>query len=310
MNKSNNKVYFAVSDIHSFYDELIEGLTEAGFDKNNHEHVLIVNGDVFDRGPKTVETFEFLKSLDRSRLVLIRGNHEILFLSLLKKSFPSKTDLTNGVLNSIIHFYTSSQDKQRELLNAFSSFFKYGYLLDNYEDIENELKQVWTKIVKKVNSSSVVKWLNSSDWKNYYELDRFIFTHCFIPLRNPFKLEIFGNFNYKDYLFYDSEWRTLASDDEWYSAVWGCPWKQYKDGLFKHEEENGKTLVCGHWHTSDFFKYLNNDDSFRQDIYYSKGIIAIDGGVIVKDGRYVHDCNVLVIKDNKCFDKHGKELTY
>lgn len=306
--------YFAVSDIHSFYDELIEGLIEAGFDKNNSEHVLIVNGDVFDRGPKTRETYEFLKSINKDRLILIRGNHEILFLNLSKKSIPSFTDLSNGTFSSFIQLYTDSKDIKDKISRQFFSFANYGYLLYGEErsQIEKELKEQWAKIVKKVTASGVFEWLKSAEWKNFYELDRFIFTHCFIPLRNPFNVPIYNNFNYKDYLFYDSEWRTLASETEWYSAVWGCPWKLFADGLFAEEIKNNKTLVCGHWHTSDFFDYFTGEkDSKRTDIFYSKNLIALDGGVSVdENNELIHDCNVLVIDNGKCFDKHGKELTY
>ena len=30
--------YFLTSDVHSYYDELIETLNEAGFDPKNHDH--------------------------------------------------------------------------------------------------------------------------------------------------------------------------------------------------------------------------------------------------------------------------------
>ena len=56
-----DKKYFVVSDIHSFCRELKKGLKQAGFDKENPDHVLIVCGDIFDRGHQTLQTYKFLK---------------------------------------------------------------------------------------------------------------------------------------------------------------------------------------------------------------------------------------------------------
>ena len=36
---------FVISDIHSFYDEMIESLNNSGFDKDNSNHWLICLGD-------------------------------------------------------------------------------------------------------------------------------------------------------------------------------------------------------------------------------------------------------------------------
>ena len=44
------KKYFVCSDIHGFYKEWMSSLDEVGFDINNNEHILIVLGDIFDRG--------------------------------------------------------------------------------------------------------------------------------------------------------------------------------------------------------------------------------------------------------------------
>lgn len=83
--------------------------------------------------------------------------------------------------------------------------------------------------------------------------------------------------------------------------------------MFKPEEDAGKTLVCGHWHTSDFYQYLENCSTYNYEhgpIYYSKGIIGLDGGVQYNyfGGFYSHIQNILVIKNKKCYDKNGNLL--
>ena len=80
--------YFVVSDIHSCFSELKKSLDRVKFDRNNPEHMLIVCGDIFDRGEEAVETFNFLYSLNKKNCILIRGNHEELYLNLLEKDFP------------------------------------------------------------------------------------------------------------------------------------------------------------------------------------------------------------------------------
>lgn len=46
--------YFISSDIHSFYDEWINSLNDSGFDINNPSHIVIIVGDLFDRGQQAI----------------------------------------------------------------------------------------------------------------------------------------------------------------------------------------------------------------------------------------------------------------
>lgn len=92
--------YFCVSDIHSFYNELIRALRQAGFNKRNKNHTLIVCGDIFDRGPDAVAVYKFLKSIPKKRCILIKGNHEPLYLELLTKPFPKGYDFSNHTVDT------------------------------------------------------------------------------------------------------------------------------------------------------------------------------------------------------------------
>ena len=83
----------------------------------------------------------------------------------------------------------------------------------------------------------------------------------------------------------------------------GCPYLQFAAGLFDKEIKQGKTLVCGHWHTRDFHTFFKTKGSKNDQIYFSKKLIGLDGRT-----ASTLNVNVLVIKDNKCFDKYGKEL--
>lgn len=45
--------YFIVSDVHSFYDEMMTALNESGFDKTNPDHIFVSLGDLLDRGDQS-----------------------------------------------------------------------------------------------------------------------------------------------------------------------------------------------------------------------------------------------------------------
>ena len=51
------KKLFVVSDVHSFYTQLIKVLNEKGFDKNNPEHWFVSCGDLLDRGPESQQCY-------------------------------------------------------------------------------------------------------------------------------------------------------------------------------------------------------------------------------------------------------------
>lgn len=242
------KKYFIVSDIHSFAKSLKDALADAGFRKSNKEHILVVLGDIFDRGFETIEVFKFITSIPKSRRILITGNHELLYMHLLEKQYPEYYDYTNGTVQTFVDIAKH-----------------FGYFCD---------EDNWTEIVKIVRNSPVTKFLQNNEWKPYYELGQYIFTHSYVPNNN--------------------NWRN-ASKKEWLKAMWVCPWEEHLKGYF--DEEN-KTIVCGHWHTSDFFLNLEGKINKEGDIYKSDRLIGIDAGVSIRlDGRMYHRQNVLVIQE-------------
>lgn len=106
--------YFVVSDVHSFYNELMAALNEKGFEKDNPTHKLIICGDLFDRGPDTVKVFEFVKGLqEQGRLIYIRGNHELLLQECVKEikeeDMPSWHHFSNGTVKTICQFCNQNE---------------------------------------------------------------------------------------------------------------------------------------------------------------------------------------------------------
>ncbi len=282
------KKYFILSDIHSFFYEMKKSLDSAGYQKENPEHILIVCGDVFDRGPETISVYNFLSSIPIERCILIRGNHEQVYLHLLEKSYPTNVYFDIGTVNT---FCSIAQIPLERL-----------YYSRGRKNIDPQ--EEWRKIVQKVAKHPITRWLQSTQWRNYYELGKYIFVHSFIPTKTaPTQAQLVHN------------WRTEATEGQWNFASWGCPWKDYLNGLFDEESEKGKVLVCGHWRTGDFFDYLNHDPSYRYSlapIYYSHDFIGLDGGYIeVSDRNYHFKQNVLVINEDNmdaCYDQDGNLL--
>ena len=96
-----SRKYFIVSDVHAFYDEMMEALLKEGFDRNNPDHVFVSLGDLFDRGLQANEMLEFVNSLKKERKILIMGNHELLMEEAIRNGF-SLRDVHNGTFSTAI----------------------------------------------------------------------------------------------------------------------------------------------------------------------------------------------------------------
>lgn len=288
--------YFVVSDIHSFYDELLDALDEAGFDKDDENHILVVLGDLFDRGPKPYEVYLYLsQAVDQKRLVLVRGNHEKLLLELLDKDYPDGHDFSNRTADTVRKF--------AHLADPEASAMWYCDEGLDYLNVSWELGfKIFQADAAKVKRLPIYSWLKSKKWKNYVEIGPYILTHAFIPSEVVKRGASPG---------YDKNWRR-ARQARWDEAAWSDPVYLYLQGRFEPEERNGRTLVVGHWHTSDFFERLSGVKTSAGGIYRSKGIIGIDGGVTIKwPGTLCHRQNVLVLDSDdwsSCKDASGKEI--
>jgi serine/threonine protein phosphatase 1 len=150
--------YFVVSDVHGFLDELIAALAEKGFEKDNPEHKLVVCGDLFDRGPKAVELFEFVKGLG-DRFIYVRGNHEDLLFDcyndLIWHVYLGRHHISNGTVDTICQFTG---------LNMYEAM--------SYSEKRDELLDA--KILP------LIYWMNEKS-VNYFEIGKYICVHGWLP---------------------------------------------------------------------------------------------------------------------------------
>ena len=251
---------WCVSDIHSYWEPFKKALDNAGFIPNYSEHLLIVLGDVFDRGPGTIQVYNFLNSL--ANVVLIRGNHEDLLEEMLARGYGEKHDIANGTV------WTTCQ-----LADATGIKTKSTY--EVCKAAEDYVKPFLAKFV------------------NYYESANFIFCHSWIPC----KVHYYGNgeskpwyLNNKTYV-YLPDWRE-ANEVEWEEARWGNPFKMAEAGLNK----TGKTIVFGHFHSSWPRANYEGKPEFGEGAdfspYFGDRYISLDACTAVSNM-----CNVIVLED-------------
>lgn len=290
------RTYFVASDIHSFFDCFRDALKQAGFRKTNPDHILVICGDVFDRGHQTMEVYDFIRSIPKKRRIMIRGNHEWLFGELLMKTYPDKWDFSNGTVRTFCAIAGVDQSMVKPSY-WYAKAAMDGLDLSTYR---NKPAEVWADIRRAVRDSDVARWIASKEWIDYAEIGKYVLVHGFIPARLKPEAEANASWYPVDsmpvgWFEYDPDWRSAK---DWSEAVWGCPWQKYKAGLFAPEEEAGKTLICGHWHAYDFKRVFDganyrNQDDIDFTPYFSDGLIAIDA-CTAQSGM----CNVIRIQES------------
>ena len=254
--------YYTVADVHGFYTPLMKALEECGYFTDRGEHKLVVCGDLMDRGEEALKLQEFILSLmEKDEVILIRGNHEDLFLDLVDNA---SNYLTLDGLKS--HHYTNG--------TISSALQLTGY--DIYQAIMSpvmfEAKAINTPFYNRIIPAT----------RNYLETERYIFIHGWIPCTT------LG----EDTFIYDSNWRE-ANTEQWERARWINGMKAWSHGV----RENGKTIICGHWHTSYGHAVLEGRcTEFGADADFSPftgdGILAIDSCT-----AYTGKVNCVVLED-------------
>lgn len=89
---------YAIGDVQGCYDQLTQLLDLINFDGD--EDKLIFVGDLINRGPKSLETLRFIKSLGKSAKVIL-GNHDLYLLAVSYGYLPpSKKDTIQDILDA------------------------------------------------------------------------------------------------------------------------------------------------------------------------------------------------------------------
>ena len=170
---------YAISDVHGYYYEMLETLEKAGYDASNENCLLIVCGDVTDRGPYPDKVIRFLyELLPSGRLILIRGNHEDLFEAACMRRRCLAHDLSNGTLGTIL-----SLNNLSSTLDLTEYHFGEAYrqmcpilnaMVDFYETRHYVFCHAWIPVISTEDGPIFDKnWRNSSDWRTARWLNPF-----------------------------------------------------------------------------------------------------------------------------------------
>lgn len=253
------KKYFVSSDIHSFFTEWRNSLHRKGFDINNREHIIIVCGDLFDRGFESDTCFSFVEQLAaQNRFIYIKGNHEDLLYDCVKeisrRREPGSHHFSNGTIRTIASFL------------GVSEYDILSFCFD-WDKFDNE-------------TSRVLEFIETNS-KDYYELGDYIFVHGWIPTAPDSE-------GYE--CIYDN-WR----EGNWREARWQNGMECHLADLIL----DNKTIVCGHWHTSYGWHLSDNSipewgPGAKFDPFIMTGIIAIDTCT-----AYTKQVNVIVFNETE-----------
>ena len=219
---------FIVSDIHDHYVLLKQALDVSGFDINNNNHRLIVCGDAFYSGPQPGELFVFLRNLnEKNRLIFIYGNHDIELLDNLKSgAFTRKANRKCAEL-IVQHATEKSGLSDKELISECQRLGFTSFLAEI---------PVW-----------------------YYENEKYVFTHGFIPTIKH---------------AYNPNWRN-ATEKEWRSAMRSDA--MTLSMLYGVKEPN-KKIVCGHYSAARCYLMRNATPlQWENKIYKDVSAVPTEG---------------------------------
>lgn len=252
--------YYVVADVHGFFSEMKNALEEKGYFDDGQPHKLIICGDLLDRGNEAQKIQDFVCGLPEDEVILIRGNHEDLLDSML-----------GGWLRQS---YYQEHHRHNGTTDSVLQLSKHSN-----EDLDICPYEVYrdfvaTPFVKEIMPRMI----------DYYETKKHIFVHGWIPYTATGD----GNRKYR----FNPDWRE-ADIGEWQKARWYNGMDAANRGVI----ENGKTIVCGHWHCSyGHSRYENDGEEFGETAnfnpYVAEGIVAIDACT-----AYSRKVNCLVVED-------------
>ena len=219
---------------------MIMALNEKGFEPNNPEHLLIICGDLFDRGPDTVKLIDYINNL--TNVVLIRGNHEDLMEKMWERGYAKSHDTPNGTLrtaNDVLLAYEDEVDDHKPFLT-----------------VKKYLRPIFDRMA------------------DYFETKNYIFVHGWISMKYDATKEYA---EYGEPTLFDENWREGDwAEARWFNGMR----KARNDVIVPGKTIVCGHWHCSYGHMIDSIKTDNWVSEFGEDAiwdpYYGDGIIAID----------------------------------
>lgn len=260
-----SKKYYFISDIHSYYDEMIAALKDFEYDENDPNSKLIVLGDIFDRGTQAIQTYQYLKRLtDEGKAIVLYGNHHKFLIDFLEGTDKSAFNYNyNGLNETLADFWHRTM--------PFESYLLFEYVDNDIDDAYAKFAKVCSRDIKK-EFPDLLPWLKSMP--RYFETNETIATHGALDLEC------------KDWHFPEKTRHNLRGWDA----------LDFDDGNFiLQKNTTGKRVIVGHFGTGHLRQKHNLGDKEDYSILHTKdNKYFIDGCT-----AYTHKVNVLVVIENE-----------
>ncbi len=259
------KKIFAVSDIHGFYTELKDCLEESGYDENDPNNLLIVCGDLFDRGSESALVYAYLKRLsDENKAIVLRGNHDSMMIEYLDGTSISPFN----------YIYNGTRETFADFLHETAPFESWCLLREGINEPTVGDFARWLPYARgTINTEypELLQWLKDRPF--YFETKNYIFTH--------------GSIDTQAQDWHKPQYRA------WEELTWD-------DGSFysKRIANTSKTIVIGHFgteHLRKMYELPTIEENKYSILKRDDGqVIAIDGTTVLS-----HKVNVLIIEEEE-----------
>lgn len=160
-------IIYAISDIHGFFDEMMNTLSLVDLDSNRNNQLIFL-GDYVNRGTKSCQVLYKIKELEETypeQVTVLIGNHEQMLIDWYKGEDLLQWLAQDQELATIKSFFT---DKQWD-----SIFKEILALKHSHTKMNNLLKSEIEK-----NHGGLLQWLFTKRDSLYYETANQIFVHA------------------------------------------------------------------------------------------------------------------------------------
>lgn len=236
---------FAMSDIHGSLDALLRASDLIAPILDNSEDKIAFLGDYIDRGPDSAQVLEYIYELQKNapedKVIVLRGNHDNMFLSWLKNKYDTlhlANDITLTTVKSFLRPFYEDWDSL-----VYDGQFTI-YNSKNYLDVTKDVIGLIHSHYKEL-----LEWYQELPY--FYEEDDTLFVHAGFD-------EIPGS-NWADSSEETMVWQ--------YPAQYGyTPWN--------------KVVIAGHIMTRELNPAYCPDE-LKDKIFRNKDHIYIDGAACV-----------------------------
>ncbi len=252
---------YAIGDLQGCYSELQSLLDEINFDESN-DHLWFV-GDIVNRGPESLKTLRFVKSLGANAKTVL-GNHDLHLLAIANKvRKPHRKDTVDDILNA---------DDSEELLE----WLKHQPLLVNNSNLEFTmvhagLPSQWTLEQAKELARETESLLQSKQFNNFIH-------QMYGDQPDAWSNTLKDNDRHRFIINAFTRLRYIKKNSKIDVRENGAPGTQSKSLLPWYATPERKTkndkIIFGHWSTV----HLGNENNFKQYNVYPLDTGCLWGG--------------------------------